>query len=127
MGLLDGLLGGEGGGGMMGGMVQKLIMDQISKPGTTKMISDKMGDMYSHLAEQFKCNKSDIGLFVKLENVPVLTKDGEGKDVIKLGDDGQPEKEDKAIIYVYVGGKAEQKIFVDQFLQMMTAEMAASK
>lgn len=120
MGLLD--MFGSGGGGGMGAMVQNFIMGQMKDPKTQKMISDKVGEMYAHLAEQFKCKKEDVGIFAKLEAVTV--KEG---DVIKLGEDGQPMKEEKLVLYVYVEGKAVQKILIDQFLSMMTAGETANQ
>lgn len=110
------MLGGDSSGG--GGIIMNMIMKQLASPGTQKMISGKIDEMFSHLAGSVKCEKKDLGLLLKLENVPVLNEKGEallettnGVAVQKL--------EQKAIIYVMVGGKAVQKIAIDQFLAMM--------
>ena len=101
--------------GLLGGSIMGMIQKQLSSPGTQKMIAGKVEEMYSHLAEQFKCNRNDVALLLKLEEVP--TKDKEGN--IQMSAEGEVQKEIKAIIYVLVQGNAVQKIAIDQFLSMM--------
>ena len=42
------MLGGDGSGG--GGMIMNMIMKQLASPGTQKMISGKIDEMFAHLA-----------------------------------------------------------------------------
>jgi len=111
------MLGGDGSGG--GGMIMNMIMKQLASPGTQKMISGKIDEMFAHLAGSVKCNKEDLGLFLKLEMVPAI--DEKGVHLLEAGKDGVSVQklEQKAIIYVMVGDKAVQKIAIDQFLAMM--------
>lgn len=107
----------SGGGG---GMIMNMIMKQIASPGTQKMISGKIDEMFAYLAgsESIKCDKKDLSLLMKLENVPVIEN---GQHLLEEGKDGIAAQkfEQKAIIYVMVGSKAVQKIAIDQFLAMM--------
>jgi len=109
--------GGDEKGG--GGMIMNMIMKQLASPGTQKMIAGKVDEMFSHLAGSVNCQKEELALLLKLENVPA--KDEKGDLLLEQGSDGVAVQklEQKAIIYVMVGGKAVQKIAIDQFLAMM--------
>lgn len=87
-----------------------LILKQLASPSTTKMLAGKLKEMFSFLATEFKCEIKDIGLFLKLEQVPEKGKDGKetGKTV------------EEAIIYVYANNQAVQKITVADFLALAT-------
>jgi hypothetical protein len=123
-GMLGGLLGGDGGGGMMnmilpmlGGKegIEKKIMSFISSPGTQKIISEQTNRMYEDLAKKFECEKYDIGLMAAIVNVPA--KDDGGQ--ILIGEGGQPNMVDKPIIYVMIKGVAREKIDVQEFILNM--------
>jgi hypothetical protein len=93
-------------------MMFDLIIKQLSSPSTSKMMAGKLKELFSFLATEFKCEISDIGLFLKLEQVPA--KDKAGKEI-----PGQTEA--GAIIYVYVKGAAVQKIGIAEFLALATS------
>ncbi len=115
------MLGGggddEGKGG--GGFIMNMIMKQLAAPGTQKMITGKIDEMFAHLAGTVNCKKENLALLLKLENVPA--KDEKGVFLLEEGPGGVSAQkfEQKAIIYVMVDGKAAQKIAIDQFLAMM--------
>lgn len=114
------MLGGGGdekGGG--NGMIMNMIMKQLASPGTQKMISGKIDEMFAHLANSVKCSKEELSLLLKLETVPAMS--DKGDHLLEEGKDGVAVQkfEQKAIIYVMVGNKAVQKIAIDQFLAMM--------
>jgi hypothetical protein len=108
--------GDEKGGG---GMIMNMIMKQLASPGTQKMIAGKIDEMFAHLAGSVNCSKEDLSLLLKLENVPATNEKGEF--LLEQNSSGQAVQviNQKAIIYVMVGGKAVQKIAIDQFLAMM--------
>jgi hypothetical protein len=90
-----------------------LILKQLASPSTGKMMTGKLKELFSFLCTEFKCERKDVGLFLKLEMVPV--KDKAGKELV-------PEQlEEDAIIYVYVNNKAVQKIGIAEFLALATS------
>ena len=110
--------GGDEKGG--GGMIMNMIMKQLASPGTQKMIAGKIDEMFAHLAGSVNCQKEDLSLLLKLENVPVKNEKGDLMlEATTEGGVAVQKFEQKAIIYVMVGGKAVQKIAIDQFLAMM--------
>lgn len=88
----------------------ELILKQFASPSTGKMLGGKLKEMFSFLATEFKCEIKDIGLFLKLENIPEKGKDG--KETGKMVEE--------ALIYVYAKNQAVQKITVAEFLAMAT-------
>ena len=119
------MLSGNGEGG--GGMIMNMVMKQLASPGTQKMITGKIEDMFIHLAGTVKnCTKEELSLLLKLELVDVKDNDGPAKNengdiLLETNEAGVAtiKKELKAIVYVMVGNKAVQKIAIDQFLAMM--------
>jgi hypothetical protein len=91
-------------------MMFDLILKQLASPSTGKMLGGKLKELFSFLATEFKCDVKDIGLFLKLEQIPENGKDGKptGKMV------------EEAIIYIYANNQAVQKITVAEFLALAT-------
>ena len=87
-----------------------LIIKQLASPSTGKMMTGKLKELFGFLAKEFKCEQADVGLFLKLEQIPVKDKEGKETDV----------REEGAIIYVYVKGAAVQKIGIAEFLALAT-------
>lgn len=90
-----------------------LILKQLASPSTGKMMTGKLKELFSHLATEAKCEMKDIGLYLKLEQVPVKGKDG------KPTADGKTEE--GAIIYVYVKNAPVQQIGIAEFLALATS------
>lgn len=114
------MLSGEGGGG--GNMLTNMIMNQLASPGVQKMIASKSDEIFEHVAQSVKADKSQVSFLIKQELVPVT--DDKGQPLLEsAASNGTPavqKTERKAIIYIMVGSKAVQKIAIDQFLAMMT-------
>ena len=114
-----------------------LLVKSLATPRTSGMIAGKISEMYGMLAEEFNCKIKDVGLFLKLEDLPVKVKAEEGNKSLpaqgsqsEVTNNGQTpptsvvtmqqKTELKAIIYVMVNGKAVQTIPVEEFLAMAT-------
>ncbi len=115
---LKSMLSGDGGG--MGAGIMKMVLSQLTSPGTQKLINEKIADMADHLATGLNCTRNQIGLFVKIESVPA----SDEKGVLLLGEDGKQTLVDKAIVYIYVDGEAKQKIAIDEFMKLIAQEHA---
>lgn len=66
----------------------EMIMKAIATPATGRMLAKKLGEMYGFLAEQFECEKNEIGLLLKLEELPI--EDGASSN----GETPKPEAQD---------------------------------
>ncbi len=123
--ILNGLTEGGGtgeGGGMFGGPIMGIITQQLSSPSTQKMIDGKLIEFFKHLSERFECEISDVHLMLGIVGVPVMTDGQDGNQVIQMGEDGKQLIEQKGIVYIYVKGKAVEKIFIKDFMSMMMTE-----
>jgi hypothetical protein len=107
-----------GGADGMQGLVKKFVT-----PENVAMVGDKTGDLFAFLAEKLTCQKSDIGIYVKWENI--LVKDAAG--IITLTPDGQQVRKEKPIIYIMVGNTAKESYTLEQFASLMMQSMDSAK
>ena len=115
------MLSGDG-GGLMGGGITKMLMGQLSSPGTQKMIAEKIDEMLVGLAQRVNCKQEELSLLFKMEQVPA--KNEKGELLLEENSEGvSVQKMEKApIIYVMVGNSAKEKIFLKDLLAMMKPE-----
>lgn len=109
------MMSGEGGGGLM-----QMLLPQLSSPAVVQMINGKLVEMADHLATSLGTTRDQIGLFAKMEKLPVRNEKGD----IMMDGAGVQILEDKCIVYIYVGNEAKQKIAVDEFMKLMTQQAA---
>jgi hypothetical protein len=115
------MLSGDG-GGMGGNMITNMLMKQLAAPGTQKMITEKIDEMLSVLAQRVNCKEEELSLLFKMEKISVKNENGEL--LLEENNEGvSVQKMEKApIIYVMVGNAAKEKIFLKDFLAMMKPE-----
>ena len=65
-------------------MIIDMMIKGLQNPSAQKMMNGKMREMFDFLAEMTGTTRNDVGLFMKLENVPVKVqkKDEKGKTMV---------------------------------------------